>query len=55
MTGDCQWRFQHAVKVCSNAEDAGPRMSLVFKQSLELATEAERAWVAQRLQEEERR
>eukprot|EP00188_Purpureofilum_apyrenoidigerum_P006207 Plantae.Rhodophyta-Purpureofilum_apyrenoidigerum.ctg9229.p1 GENE.Plantae.Rhodophyta-Purpureofilum_apyrenoidigerum.ctg9229~~Plantae.Rhodophyta-Purpureofilum_apyrenoidigerum.ctg9229.p1 ORF type:complete len:396 (+),score=51.31 Plantae.Rhodophyta-Purpureofilum_apyrenoidigerum.ctg9229:164-1351(+) len=34
MRGDCQERFQHCVKVESNAEDCGPRMSLVYKRSL---------------------
>lgn len=31
MRGDCQQRLQHCVKVEKRAEDAGPRMSLVFK------------------------
>lgn len=41
MTKDCQWRYQHCVKVCENASDAGMRVSLVYKQSLELATTEE--------------
>ncbi len=36
MVGDCQERYQHCVKVCEEAADAGPRISLVYKQSLEL-------------------
>ena len=32
MWGDCQERLQHAVAVEKRAGDAGPRMSLVFKQ-----------------------
>jgi alkylated DNA repair dioxygenase AlkB len=35
MFADCQERYQHAVRVCEEAEDAGPRVSLVYKQSLE--------------------
>lgn len=34
MFGDCQERLQHAVKVERRAEDAGPRISLVFKERL---------------------
>jgi alkylated DNA repair dioxygenase AlkB len=34
MFGDCQDRFQHCIRVERDAEDAGPRMSMVFKQSL---------------------
>lgn len=34
MSGDCQERLQHCVKVEAEAADAGPRMSLVFKQRL---------------------
>lgn len=30
----CQERLQHAVKVERRAEDAGPRISLVFKERL---------------------
>lgn len=38
MFGDCnQGRLQHAVKVERRAEDAGPRVSLVFKQRLRMA------------------
>jgi len=51
MTGECQWRYQHAVRVCDNADDAGPRMSLVYKQSLGQATEEERKWVASYLRQ----
>jgi len=46
MTRECQWRYQHAVKVCEHAEDAGARMSLVFKQTLDGATQDERYWIA---------
>lgn len=53
MTGECQWRYQHAVKVCDDADDAGPRMSLVYKQSLGQATEEEREWVAAYLRQKE--
>ncbi|GFR42081.1 hypothetical protein Agub_g2922 [Astrephomene gubernaculifera] len=34
MFGDCQERLQHCVRVERRAEDAGPRMSLVFKERL---------------------
>ncbi|KAG2454789.1 hypothetical protein HYH02_000624 [Chlamydomonas schloesseri] len=34
MWGDCQDRLQHCVRVERAAEDAGPRMSLVFKERL---------------------
>lgn len=34
MYGDCQDRLQHCVRVERAAEDAGPRMSLVFKERL---------------------
>lgn len=34
MFGDCQERLQHAVAVERHAGDAGPRVSLVFKQRL---------------------
>ena len=34
MVGDCQARYQHAVKVCEHAADAGPRISLVYKKTL---------------------
>jgi alkylated DNA repair dioxygenase AlkB len=34
MSGDCQERLQHCVKVEAAAEDAGPRMSLVFKERI---------------------
>ena len=53
MTRECQWKYQHAVKVCDNADDAGPRMSLVYKQSLGQATEEEREWVASFLRKKE--
>lgn len=36
MFGDCQDRLQHCVKVERQAEDAGPRMSLVFKERLQV-------------------
>lgn len=36
MIRDCQEKYQHCVKVCAQADDAGPRISLVYKQSLEL-------------------
>lgn len=36
MTGDCQERYQHSIKACEHENDAGPRISLVYKQSLEL-------------------
>jgi len=55
MTRVCQWKYQHAVKVCDNADDAGPRMSLVYKQSLGQATEEEREWVASYLKQREGR
>lgn len=42
MVGDCQARYQHCVKVCEHAGDAGPRISLVYKQSLELVQEQEK-------------
>jgi hypothetical protein len=35
MFGDCQEVLQHAIKVEAAAEDAGPRVSLVFKQRLQ--------------------
>lgn len=34
MFGDCQDRLQHCIKVERRGEDAGPRMSLVFKERL---------------------
>jgi len=34
MYGDCQERYQHAVKVEARRGDAGPRISLVFKKAL---------------------
>ncbi|KXZ43391.1 hypothetical protein GPECTOR_92g614 [Gonium pectorale] len=34
MFGDCQERLQHCVRVERHAADAGPRMSLVFKERL---------------------
>lgn len=34
MFGNCQTSYFHTVKVCENADDAGPRISLVYKQSL---------------------
>lgn len=37
MWGDCQERLQHAVRVERRAGDAGPRVSLVFKQRLRRA------------------
>lgn len=40
MVDDCQERYQHCVKVCEHAEDAGPRVSLVYKQSLSLEVDA---------------
>jgi alkylated DNA repair dioxygenase AlkB len=35
MFGDCQSAYQHCVRVEREEEDAGPRISLVFKQSLQ--------------------
>ena len=32
MRDDCQERLQHCIRVERRAEDAGPRMSLVFKE-----------------------
>lgn len=49
MTRNCQWRYQHCVKVCENAADAGMRVSLVYKQSLELATAEEQKALAELL------
>lgn len=43
MNRDCQERYQHCIKVCEHQEDAGPRISLVYKQSLELALDAGKA------------
>ena len=34
MYGDCQDRLQHAIVVEKAAADAGPRMSLVYKQRI---------------------
>ncbi|KAG2495291.1 hypothetical protein HYH03_006564 [Edaphochlamys debaryana] len=34
MFGDCQDRLQHCIRVERRADDAGPRMSLVFKQRI---------------------
>jgi alkylated DNA repair dioxygenase AlkB len=34
MYGDCQERLQHCIKVEAAAHDAGPRMSLVFKERI---------------------
>mmetsp|Transcript_3190 Transcript_3190/g.9724 ORF Transcript_3190/g.9724 Transcript_3190/m.9724 type:complete len:376 (+) Transcript_3190:81-1208(+) len=38
MSDDCQEKYQHCIKVESNAEDCGPRMSLVYKRSLDVYT-----------------
>jgi alkylated DNA repair dioxygenase AlkB len=34
MFGDCQDRFQHSIRTERTAEDAGPRVSLVFKREV---------------------
>lgn len=36
MLDDCQEVFQHCVRKEDSADEAGPRISLVFKQSLDL-------------------
>jgi alkylated DNA repair dioxygenase AlkB len=35
MFGTCQQDYQHCIQVCEQREEAGPRISLVFKQSLQ--------------------
>ena len=41
MFGECQEMYQHAVKVEASEEAAGPRVSLVFKRTLEAERERE--------------
>ena len=40
MFGDCQWRYQHAIKPADARGEKSQRSSLVFKQTLPSAMEA---------------